>query len=127
VIGEGMGSLRLGRFSTGTAREGVTEWVPNRKLAFTVLQDVPAVHEFSPYEHVHAPHVVGYFYTLDTSFELLPQQNGRTEVVERTSHSLKLEPALYWLPLPRWVVHPNNARVLAHIKHQAERRFAVGG
>ena len=127
VIGEGVGASRIGEFSTGTAVERVTEWIPNRKLAFTVLRDVPAMRELSPYEHVHAPHVIGYFHTNYTSFELLPQQNGRTEVIERTSHSLKLEPILYWLPLARWVVHQNNARVLTHIKHQAERTLAIGG
>jgi hypothetical protein len=127
VIGEGVGASRIGEFSTGTAVERVTEWIPNRKLAFTVLRDVPAMRELSPYEHVHAPHVIGYFDTNYTSFELLPQQNGRTEVIERTSHSLKLEPILYWLPLVRWVVHRNNARVLTHIKHQAARTLAIGG
>jgi uncharacterized membrane protein YhaH (DUF805 family) len=127
VIGEGIGASRLGEFSTGTAVEQVMEWVPNRKLAFTVLHDVPAMRELSPYEHVHAPHVVGYFHTTYTSFELLPRENGRTEIVERTSHTLKLEPVLYWLPLARWVVQRNNARVLAHIKRQAERSLTIGG
>jgi hypothetical protein len=28
---------------------------------------------------------------------------------------------LYWLPLARWVVSQNNARVLDHIRRQAER------
>ena len=41
VIGEGVGALRHGEFSTGIAIERVTEWVPNRKLAFVVEQDVP--------------------------------------------------------------------------------------
>jgi hypothetical protein len=77
--------------------------------------------ELSPYEHVHAPHVVGYFNSRVTSFELVLRPDGGTDIVERTSHELKLEPALYWLPLARWVVRQNNARVLAHIRRQAER------
>ena len=127
VLGEGVGALRRGEFSTGTAIERVTEWVPNKKLAFVVLQDVPGMRELSPYEHVHAPHVVGYFRTSTTSFELLERTNGVTEVVERTSHQLKLDPILYWLPLARWVVHENNARILTHIRRQAEQHFASGG
>ena len=127
VIGEGVGASRIGEFSTGTAIERVTEWIPNRRLAFTVVHDVPAMRELSPYEHVHALHVIGYFHTNYTSFELLPQRSGHTEVIERTSHSLKLEPILYWLPLARWVVSRNNARVLTHIKRQAERTLAIGG
>lgn len=121
MIGEGVGAVRLGVFSTGTALECITEWEPGRKLAFTVLRDVPSMRELSPYEHVHAPHLIGYFFTKGTSFELLPGQNGGTRLIERTAHTLKLEPVLYWLPLTRLVVDQNNARVLAHIKSRAEQ------
>jgi uncharacterized membrane protein YhaH (DUF805 family) len=121
VLSEGVGAIRRGEFSTGIAIERVTEWIPNRKLAFVVLNEVPAMRELSPYRHVHAPHVIGYFRTTLTSFELVPGPNGRTNIVERTSHELRLEPVLYWLPMARWVVTQNNARVLAHIRHQAER------
>jgi hypothetical protein len=125
VIGEGVGATRLGEFSTGTAIERVTEWVSNQKLVFVVTKDIPGMRELSPYEHVHAPHVVGYFRTTRTSFELIPLSNGHTKIIESTSHELKLDPVLYWLPMARWVVDLNNARVLAHLKHQAERS-AVG-
>jgi len=127
MIGEGVGASRLGEFSTGTAIERVTEWVPGRKFSFVVLHDVPAMRELSPYEHVHAPHAIGYFQTSWTSFELLPQEHGRTQVILRTSHKLMLEPVLYWLPLTRWVVRQNNARVLTQIKFQSERNPAAGG
>ena len=123
IVGEGIGAVRLGEFSTGTAVERITEWAPQRKLGFVVVTDVPGVRELSPYQHVHAPHVVGYFLTRNTSFELRPLPDGRTEIVERTSHELKLDPILYWLPMARWVVHLNNVRVLAHISRQAESSF----
>jgi uncharacterized membrane protein YhaH (DUF805 family) len=121
IIGGGVGAVRRGEFSTGTALERVTEWIPNRKLAFTVVEDVPAMRELSPYRQVHAPHVLGYFRTTSTSFELSERPNGRTEIIERTSHELRLDPVLYWLPMVRWVVHENNARVLVHVRQQAER------
>ena len=126
ITGEGVGAVRRGEFSTGTAIEQVTEWIAQRKLTFVVLNDVPSMRELSPYQHVHAPHVVGYFRTTSTSFELLPQPGGQTQIVERTSHELKLDPVFYWLPLARWMVHENNARVLAHIRGQAERGFRAG-
>jgi uncharacterized membrane protein YhaH (DUF805 family) len=126
IIGEGVGALRRGEFSTGNALERVTEWVPNRKLAFVVVTDVPAMRELSPYRHVHAPHVVGYFSTTNTSFELVPLPDGGTQVVERTSHELRLEPALYWLPLARWVLQENNTRVLTYIRRHAERSVRGG-
>ena len=119
VLGEGTGALRVGEFSTGTVREQVTEWIPNRKLAFIMLNEVPAMRELSPYAHVHAPHGVGYFRTMRTSFELVRRASG-TEVIERTSHELRLEPVLYWLPLARSIVAANNARVLRYLKREAE-------
>jgi len=121
IMGEGVGALRRGVFSTGVALERVAEWAPERKLSLVVLNDVPAMRELSPYRHVHAPHVVGYFQTSEMTFEIRPQENGSTVLVERSSHELKLEPVLYWLPMARWVVHANNARVLAHIRRQAEK------
>jgi hypothetical protein len=127
MLGEGVGSIRVGEFSTGTVLEQVTEWIPNRQLTFVMLTDLPAMRELSPYAHVHAPHVTGYFRTTNTSFELARLTSGHSEIIERTSHELRLEPVLYWLPLARWVVHENNARVLAHIKRQAEKSDAPEG
>jgi hypothetical protein len=121
VRGEGAGAERLGEFSTGTAIERVTEWVPNRKLAFVVVRDIPGMRELSPYEHVHAPHAIGYFRTISTSFELVPRADGGTDILERTSHELRLDPVPYWLPMARWIIRQNNARVLEHIRIHAER------
>src|SRR5262249_39740912 len=121
VIGEGVGAIRLGEFSTGKVVEKITEWIPNRKLAFVMFNQPPAMRELSPYANVHAPHVMGYSRTTHTRFDLAARDGGGTEVIELTSHELRLEPVLYWLPLARWVVRMNNARVLAHLKRQAER------
>lgn len=126
VIGEGVGAVRRGEFSTGTAIERVTEWVPNRKLAFAVETDIPAMRELSPYEHVHAPHVIGYFTTRTTSFELVPRPDGAIEVTLRSAHEIRLDPLLYWMPFARWMVAENNARVLAHIRRNAERSARAG-
>jgi hypothetical protein len=105
----------------------IGEWEPERKLAFVVVDDVPAMRELSPYRHVHAPHVIGYFRTTYTSFELLPRPSGGTRIVERTTHQLRLDPAPYWLPIARWVVHQNNMGVLAHLRRQAEQAARPGG
>jgi uncharacterized membrane protein YhaH (DUF805 family) len=123
VLSEGVGAVRYGEFSTGTAIERMTEWVPNRKLAFVIVRDIPGMRELSPYEHVHAPHVIGYFRTISTSFELVPRSDGGTDIVERSSHELRLDPVPYWLPMAQWIVRENNARVLAHIRAHAERGF----
>ena len=77
----------------------------------------------SPYQHVFAPHVLGYFHTRSTAFELSAAADGHTLLIERTAHELRLDPVLYWLPMAQWVVGENNARVLVHIKREAERAF----
>lgn len=120
IVGEGVGAERLGHFSTGSARERITEWIPGRKLAFTVLSQPPAMEEMSPYRRVHAPHVEGYFETGETSFELEPLASGGTRLTARASHVLRLDPLLYWEPLARWAVRQNTGRVLRDIKSRAE-------
>lgn len=120
VVGEGVGAIRYGEFSTGTAIERVTEWVPNELITFVVEKDVPAMRELSPYVHVHAPHAVDYFKTGSASFALKPRAGGGTDIVLRTQHTLRLEPMFYWVPLARMVVRGNNQRVLGHVKRQAE-------
>lgn len=120
IIGTGAGAKRLGYFSTGVAVERVTDWTTNRKLAFRVVSDPPAMRELSPYRHVHAPHVHGYFMTTFTSFQLVALSPTRTRVLEHTGHVLKLDPILYWLPFARLIIHENNARVLAHLRAAAE-------
>jgi len=121
TIGEGVGATRIGVFSTGTALERVTAWEPGRKLAFKVVRDVPTMRELSPYAHVHTRHNIGYFSTKEASFELVPLEGGSTRLTERTSHSLKLDPVLYWLPLAREMVDQNKRRMLDQIRRQAER------
>jgi uncharacterized membrane protein YhaH (DUF805 family) len=121
LVGEGVGAERHGEFSTGIAVERITEWTPNYRLAFVVLNDVPTVRELSPYDHVHAPHVVGYFATTVASFELEDRGAQMTRLTLRSTHVLRLEPTLYWLPLVNWVVEENKVRVLRHIRLLSER------
>jgi hypothetical protein len=79
------------------------------------------MHELSPYRHVNAPHVKGYFRTTFTSFEIVPLGQSRCRLIEHTGHELKLDPILYWMPLARWIIHENNYRVLSHIREQSEQ------
>jgi hypothetical protein len=125
IFGSGVGAVRRGVFSTGVAYERVTEWSPNRSLSFVVLSNPPSMRELSPYKHVNAPHVVGYFRTLDARFTITPLPSGRTRLALATRHELDLEPALYWLPFAEWAVHVNKTRVLRHFGHQAESSAGV--
>ena len=120
ILGQGVGAIRRGVFSTGVAYERVTEWSPGRKLAFAILSDAPSLHELSPYRRVYAPHVNGYFKTKEAVFTIMPLAGGRSRLSLITSHELDLEPALYWAPFAEWVVHANKVRVLEHFRRRAE-------
>ena len=120
LLGDGVGAIRLGEFSTGTARERVTEWVPGRRLAFIVLTQPPAMEEMSPYRRVHSPHVQGYFQTGTTGFTLVSMPGGRTRLDIEAQHVLRIEPVLYWEPLARLAIRMNLSRVLTDLKEKAE-------
>jgi hypothetical protein len=125
INSEGVGAIREGVFSTGVAYERVTEWEPARRLSFVVLSDPPTMGELSPYRNVNAPHVEGYFRTLDARFIITPLTNGRTRLSLATRHELDLRPAFYWLPLTKWAIHTNKVRVLTHFARQAEATNAA--
>jgi hypothetical protein len=120
LLGTGVGATRIGLFSTGVARERVTEWRPGRRLAFRVLVQPPAMEEMSPYRRVHAPHVTGYFDTGETAFDLQPLAGGSTRLTVSASHVVKIDPAPYWAPLARWAAGANSRRVLLDLKAKAE-------
>ncbi|MCW6532499.1 SRPBCC family protein, partial [Sphingomonas sp. MMSM20] len=121
LLGAGVGAIRLGDFSTGTAREQVVEWRPDHRLAFRVLHQPPAMEEMSPYRHVHAPHVNGYFTTGETRFSLIALAGQRTRLVVDAAHRLRIDPALYWEPLARLAIRLNVSRVFDDIRVKAER------
>ena len=120
LLGHSVGAVRLGEFSTGTARERVTSWEPGKRLAFVVVDQPAMMDEMSPYRRVHAPHLNGYFETDATSFALERLPTGGTRLVVQATHRLRIDPALYWEPLARWAIRTNIARVLQSIKGMAE-------
>jgi len=129
IVGAGVGGERRGEFSTGTARERITRWEPDRRLAFAVLSQPPVMAEFSPYEEVHAPHRQGYFETVSTEFSLQALPDGRTRLEVSAVHVLRLDPVPYWEPIARWAIAQNTARVLVHMRERAEavpRRSPTG-
>jgi hypothetical protein len=124
LSGEGVGALRTGMFSTGPVRERITHWQPGRALAFRGESHAPAMEEMSPYRIVHAPHVSGYFDTLDTRFTLKPLANGWTRLTVSSRHILRIEPVPYWKPIAEWAIGQNMQRVLRDIGQHAEKSGA---
>lgn len=126
IVGEGVGAHRHGRFSTGTADERVTVWQPGRALAFRVVRQPPAMEEMSPYRKLQTPHLVGYFDTSETRFDLQPLPGGRTRLSVRAGHVLRIDPVLYWGPVARWATGQNVERVLSDVRRDAEGRQRAG-
>ncbi len=118
--GRGVGAIRTGYFSTGEAREQITDWNEGRLLGFMVLSQPPAMKEMSPYRHVHAPHVVGYFETGETQFEIQPLGELQTRLTIRAAHRLRIDPVVYWEPIARWAASSNTRRVLRDLKTKSE-------
>lgn len=126
IEGEGEGAHRVGIFSTGIADERVTVWRPGRTLAFRVIHQPPAMEEMSPYRKLHTPHLVGYFDTGETRFDLAPLPGGRTRLTATADHVLRIDPAPYWEPIARWAIKRNVTRVLTDIRTDAEARAKTG-
>jgi hypothetical protein len=125
LLGNGVGAVRLGEFSTGVARERVTDWLPDRRLAFVVESQAPMMEEMSPYRRVHAPHLSGYFETSATAFDLKPLPGGKTRLSVSATHTLRIDPALYWEPMARWAISQNVHRVLRSIKGRVELNASI--
>ena len=126
LAGTGKGAARSGYFSTGVAREVVTDWQKNRVLGFVVLHQPPAMTEMSPYRHVHAPHVNGYFETGETRFEIEPLSRATSKLTILAAHRLRIDPIIYWEPIARWAASSNTRRVLRDIKSKAESSTQLG-
>lgn len=88
--------MRHCEFTTGAFVEPITAWEPGKRLAFDVASQLPPMFEWSPYAHVHPPHLDGYFRSRRGEFRLRDLGDGRTELEGSTWYTLDLAPAPYW-------------------------------
>ena len=121
ITGHGVGALRRCEFSTGAFVEPISAWDEPRRLAFDVSEQPPPMHEWSPYAHIHPPHLDGYFKSERGEFRLLPVENGGTRLEGSTWYELRYAPSLYWHLWSDFFVHRIHSRVLEHIKKLAEQ------
>ncbi|MEE8523582.1 MAG: hypothetical protein V3T72_06590, partial [Thermoanaerobaculia bacterium] len=94
--GRGAGAIRYCEFSTGAFVEPITVWDPPRRLAFDVSSQPPPMHEWSPYETVHAPHLLDGFRSERGEFRLIALADGRTRLEGSTWYRIDLFPQAYW-------------------------------
>ena len=124
IRGSGVGAIRTCEFSTGSFVEPITAWDPPRRLAFDVRSEPPPLAEWSPYQHVYAPHLVGGRETERREFRLIPLAADRTRLEGSTWYRNNLFPQLYWNLWSDALIHRIHRRVLEHVKRRSEGRGA---
>jgi hypothetical protein len=124
IQGRGVSAVRHCVFSTGPFIEPITAWEEPSRLAFDVTSQPPPMHEWSPYRHVHPPHLDGYLRTQKGEFRLHALPSGRTRLEGRTWYELDLWPQAYFAAWSHWAIHRIHVRVLSHVKQLSERDFA---
>lgn len=115
IQGRGVGAVRHCEFTTGPFVEPITAWEPGRRLAFDVRSQPPSMKEWSPYEIVHAPHVVGSMRSVRGEFRLTALPGGRTRLEGSTWYVLTLAPNAYWSWFADRIIHTIHERVLRHV------------
>jgi hypothetical protein len=76
--------------------------------------------EWSPYQHVGAPHLVGGLQSERGEFHLVPLAAGRTRLEGSTWYRNHLFPQLYWNAWSDALIHRIHRRVLEHVKRRSE-------
>jgi hypothetical protein len=119
--GTGVGAVRHCEFTTGAFVEPITVWDEPRVLAFDVMRQPPPLREWSPYSRVYAPHLDGFFQTSRGEFRLIQLSPTRTRLEGRTWYSLDMQPSIYWNLIADGILHAIHARVLEHVKSEAQK------
>jgi uncharacterized membrane protein YhaH (DUF805 family) len=120
IEGEGVGALRHCEFSTGAFVEPITTWDAPRRLSFDVALQPPAMKEWSPFQHVHPPHLDASIRSRRGEFRLIPLEGGRTRLEGSTWYELSMYPQAYWTLFSDGLIHAIHRRVLWHVKRLSE-------
>lgn len=120
IEGTGVGAVRHCEFSTGAFVEPITRWEPGRRLSFDVEAQPPPLEEWSPYRHLHPPHLDASLRSIRGEFRLVPLEGGRTRLEGSTWYTLSLAPEIYFRAWSDAVIHRVHLRVLEHVRRLAE-------
>jgi len=120
INGEGVGAVRQCEFSTGTFVEPIVVWDEPRLLKFSVTANPPPMEEWTPYRHLHPPHLDGFLRSDGGQFRLLAHADGQTRLEGTTWYRHHMWPAAYWQLWSDTIIHAIHRRVLAHIAQLAE-------
>lgn len=120
MFGSGPSAVRHCVFSTGPFVEPIEVWDEPRLLRFGVTQNPPPMEEWTPYEHVHPPHLDGFLASERGQFQLVALPDGGTRLEGTTWYRHNMWPVAYWQTWSDYIIHRIHLRVLQHIKMRAE-------
>jgi len=125
ITGHGVGAVGAVRqciFSTGPFVEPIEVWDEPHLLKFGVTASPAPLNELTPYGHIDAPHLHGYFVSEEGQFLLTALPGGRTRLEGATWYHNAMWPATYWHWWSDYIIRKIHSRVLEHIRAQAESR-----
>jgi uncharacterized membrane protein YhaH (DUF805 family) len=120
ISGHGAGAVRHCIFSTGPFVEPIEVWDEPHLLKFGVTANPAPLNELTPYGHIDAPHLHGYFVSEQGQFLLTALPGGRTRLEGTTWYHNAIWPAAYWHLWSDYIIHKIHLRVLEHIRAEAE-------
>jgi hypothetical protein len=118
--GNGIGSTRVCKFSTGQFVETIRTWEMGREFSFTVDSQPAPLREWTPFVNVHPPHLDGYFLPRSATFSLVTLPNNRTRLEGTSLYRNAMLPAGYWRLWSDAIVRAVHRRVFAHVKRLSE-------
>jgi uncharacterized membrane protein YhaH (DUF805 family) len=122
ISGHGPGAVRRCVFSSGAFVEPIEVWDEPRLLRFGVTANPPPLDELTPYGHIDAPHLHGFFAAEEGQFLLVPLPAGGTRLEGMTRYRHTMWPEAYWRLWSDHIIHDIHLRVLEHIRAEAEGR-----
>jgi uncharacterized membrane protein YhaH (DUF805 family) len=122
IHGHGPGAVRECIFSTGPFVEPIEIWNEPHLLKFGVTANPAPLEEMTPYGHIDAPHLHGYFVSEKGQFTLTALANGHTRITGTTWYHDAMWPAAYWHLWSDYIIHKIHLRVLEHIRIAAEEK-----
>jgi hypothetical protein len=119
----GVGGVREARFTEGLRfTERVTDWVPGRRLSFTIRANTAEIPPSTLDEHV----TIGgpYFDVLHGTYELQPLADGKVRIVLTSEHRLSTPFNGYAVLWTQAIMRSIQSNILEIIKARAERAAA---
>jgi len=120
IFGHGPGAVRHCNFSTGPFVEPIEVWDEPRLLKFSVTHNPAPLQEWTPYRHIHPPHLDNHLQSKAGQFHLVPLDGGRTLLEGTTWYYHRLWPDRYWRVWSDFIIHKIHLRVLSHVKKLSE-------